>query len=280
MGQITISDEDFLKFREYFYRKTGIYFEDSKRYFVDRRLAERIEAAGSDSFRNYFMRLRFQDTGEEMQRLINLMTVNESYFFRESYQFDCLVNDMLDEVVTHKAPGETIRIWSIPCASGEEPYSIAIYLLERWPRLAHYEVEILASDIDTNVLEAARRGIYPLRSLQQLPKEYLHKYFTPLANGQWRISDTLRDSVEFSRVNLSDPADTRRFRRLDVIYCRNLLIYFDDVSRRAAAETFYDALYPGGFICLGHSESMSRISNLFTVRKFPDCIVYQKPLRG
>jgi len=280
MSQITISNEDFLKFREFFYRKTGIYFEDSKRYFVDKRLSERIEATGSDSFRNYFTLLRFQNAGEELQELINLMTINETYFFRESYQFDCLVNSMLDEVTTHKGPGETVRIWSIPCSSGEEPYSIAIYLLERWPRLVKYEVEILASDVDTGILETARRGIYSSRSIQHLPREYLQKYFTKESNGDWQICQDLRDSVEFSRVNLVDPTDTKRFRGLDVIFCRNLLIYFDDISRRAAAETLYDALEPGGFVCLGHSESMSRISSLFTVRKFPDCIVYQKPLRG
>jgi chemotaxis protein methyltransferase CheR len=113
-----------------------------------------------------------------------------------------------------------------------------------------------------------------------LPKAYLDKYFTRRSENEFAISRDLVAAVEFSRVNLSDPADTRRFRDIDLIFCRNLLIYFDDLSRRLAAEAMYDALSPGGFICLGHSESMSRITSLFNVRRFPDAMVYQKPLGG
>jgi chemotaxis protein methyltransferase CheR len=185
---------------------------------------------------------------------------------------------MLDEVAARKRPGSRIRIWSIPSSTGEEPYSIAIYLLERWAKLAQYDVEILSSDIDTAVLQSAQRGVYSARSVGQLPKPYLKKYFTPHGDAEWRISRELVESVEFSRVNLSEPSDTRRFRDIDVIFCRNLLIYFDDLSRRVAAEAMFDVLSPGGFICLGHSESMSRMSSLYTVRRFPDALVYQKPL--
>jgi chemotaxis protein methyltransferase CheR len=274
----TISDADFLKFREFFYRKTGIHFDDSKRYFVDKRLIDRIAATGNENFRNYFVSLRFEAKGEELQQLVNVMTVNETYFFREAYQFDCLVNEMLDEVVRRKRPGSRIRIWSIPSSTGEEPYSIAIYLLERWAKINDYEVEILSSDIDTNVLAAAQRGVYSARSVGNLPKPYLEKYFTRMNDNEYRIDRSLVESVEFSRVNLSEPTETRRFRDIDIIFCRNLLIYFDDLSRRLAAEAFYDALTPGGFVCLGHSESMSRISSLYQVRRFTDAMVYQKPL--
>ncbi len=277
MGDVQISDEDFRKFREFFYRKTGIYFEDGKRYFVDKRLLERIEATGSADFRSYFTKLRFQASGEELQTLINLMTVNETYFFREEYQFKCLVESMLPEIVARKKPGSRIRIWSIPSSSGEEAYSIAIYLTEYWPPLAEWDVELISSDIDTAILERAKEGRYSARSVQALPLKILKKYFRNLPNGEYQINDDLRAAVEFTRVNLVDPADTRPYRGFDVIFCRNLLIYFDDLSRAKAAEVFYDALLPGGFICLGHSESMSRISSLFRVRKFPQAIVYQKP---
>jgi chemotaxis protein methyltransferase CheR len=277
-----ITESDFQKFAEFFHRKTGIHFDESKRYFVDKRLIERIEATGAENFRAWFVALRFEADGAEMQRVVNAMTVNETYFFREAYQFDCLVNSILDEVAARKPPGSRIRIWSIPSSTGEEPYSIAIYLLERWAAIERYDVEILSSDIDTTVLQAAQRGVYSARSVGQLPPSYLKKYFTPQAaksgETEWRIARDLVDAVEFSRVNLSEPADTRRFRDIDVIFCRNLLIYFDDLSRRVAAEAMYDALNPGGFICLGHSESMSRISALYTVRRFPDAMVYQKPL--
>lgn len=278
--QPVITDSDFLKFREFFYRKTGIHFEDNKRYFVDKRLIDRIEATGAENFRAYFIALRFEADGAELQQLVNAMTVNETYFFRELYQFDCMVNDLLAEVVRHKRPGGRIRIWSIPSSTGEEPYSIAIYLLERWPLIDQYEVEILSSDIDTTVLSAAQRGVYSARSVGQLPKPYLDKYFHRRSDNEFEISRDLVAAVDFSRVNLSDANDTRRFRDIDVIFCRNLLIYFDDLSRRLAAEAMYDALTPGGFVCLGHSESMSRISSLYTVRRFPDAMVYQKPMSG
>jgi chemotaxis protein methyltransferase CheR len=160
-----ITDADFLKFRDFFYRKTGIHFDDAKRYFVDKRLLDRIEATGAEDFRSYFMALRFEAKGGELQQLVNVMTVNETYFFREAYQFDCLVNSLLDEVLLRKRPGERIRIWSVPSSTGEEPYSIAIYLLERWPSIHAIDVEILSSDIDTTVLEAAQRGIYSQRSV-------------------------------------------------------------------------------------------------------------------
>lgn len=278
--RIEITDADFLKFRDFFYRKTGIHFDDSKRYFVDKRLIERIEATGAEDFRSWFIALRFEAKGEELQQLVNAMTVNETYFFREAYQFDCMVNDMLTEVAKRKRPGARIRIWSIPSSTGEEPYSIAIYLLERWNLINDYEVEILSSDIDTHVLDLAQRGIYSARSIGQLPKPYLEKYFKRRNDNEYEISRDLVDAVEFSRVNLTDANDTRRFRDIDLVFCRNLLIYFDDLSRRVAAEAFFDAMAPGGFICLGHSESMSRITSLFEVRRFRDAMVYQKPLQG
>lgn len=276
---ISITEGDFQKFAEFFYRKTGIHFDDSKRYFVDKRLVDRIHATGADSFRAYFVALRFEADGRELQQLVNTMTVNETYFFREAYQFDCMVNHMLDEIATRKRPGGRIRIWSVPSSTGEEPYSIAIYLLERWPKINDYEVEIVSSDIDTRVIQAAHEGVYSARSVANLPRPYLKKYFTPHGDD-WRISRDLVDAVEFSLVNLSEPNDTRRFRDIDLIFCRNLLIYFDDLSRRVAAEAMYDAMSPGGFICLGHSESMARISSLFKMRRFPDALVHQKPLEG
>ena len=275
MTDKTISQEDFLKFREFFYRKTGILFENSKRYFVDKRLIERIEATDSDNFRNYFITLRFETSGEELQTLTNLMTVNETYFFREEYQFKCLVSAILPEIIARKKDNRPIRIWSMPSSSGEEAYSIAMYLLEYWPGIDQWDIEIISSDIDTKILAQARKGNYSDRSVQKLPKHLLAKYFTHDSEG-YQICDDLRQAVEFTRVNLMKTADVRSYRGFDVIFCRNLLIYFDDLSRRAAADTFFDALNPGGFLCLGHSESMRRISSLYQVRKFSDSVVYQK----
>jgi chemotaxis protein methyltransferase CheR len=274
-----ITDEDFLKFREFFYRRTGISFETSKRYFVDKRLVERIEATGTGTFRSYFTLLRFQASGEELQHLTNIMTVNETYFLREEYQFKCLVDSILPEIVQKRIGAAPIRIWCIPSSSGEEPYSVAMYLLENWPGIKQWDVEIISSDIDTSILRRARAGRYSARSIQHVPEPWLNKYFKSVGD-EYQLCEELREAVQFTRVNLSESAETLNYRSFDVIFCRNLLIYFDDASRKTASETFYEALNPGGYLCLGHSESMSRISSLFEVRKFPDAIVYRKNLEA
>jgi chemotaxis protein methyltransferase CheR len=275
-----LTTEEFQKLRDFFYEKTGMFFEDVKRYFVARRASERMRAVGTSDFRSYFSLLRFEPSAGELQQLVNLMTVNETYFFREEYQLQCLVRSILPEVARRRTAGRHIRIWSVPCSTGEEAYSVAIYLLEQWPKLGDFDVELVASDIDTTVLEAARRGVYGDRAVAPLPQRYLQKYFTAEARGVHRITDELSSAIDFCPANLHDAESSRRFRDFDVIFCRNMLIYFDDLSRRKAADILFDALAPGGFLCLGHSESMSRISPLFEIRKFPDAIVYQKPVRG
>ncbi len=278
MEKVSISDADFARFRDFFYRKTGIYFEDSKRYFVDKRLLTRMEKTGHKTFRSYFTALRFNTSNDELQELINIMTVNETYFFREEYQLQCMVESVLGEILKHKKDNDDIRIWSIPSSTGEEPYSIAIYLLEYWSEINNIDVEIVSSDIDTKVLEQCKRGMYSKRSIHHLPQDILKKYFTTHNDGHYfQIDKELRDAIDFTQVNLSNPNDTKQYRNFDLIFCRNLLIYFDETSRKNAAEVFYDALNPGGFIFLGHSESMSRISSLFKVRKFPKALAYQKP---
>lgn len=277
-AETLITPADFLRFRDFFYRKTGIFFEENKRYFVDKRLAARMAATGHDSFSSYFTFMRFQASQQELQALINELTVNETYFFREEYQFRCMVNSVLPELMRRNPEQRLLRIWSIPSSSGEEPYSIALYLLEYWPQIHEIDVAIVASDIDSNIIDKARRAVYSQRSVQHLPPKILREYFISRPGNTYELIADVRDAVEFTQVNLADPLQTRRYRNFDVIFCRNLLIYFDDASRRLAAEALFDALVPGGFIFLGHSESMSRISSLFVVRKFPDAIVYQRPL--
>jgi len=271
-----ISDAEFLKFREFFYRRTGIHFDNSKRYFVDKRLIDRMAATDSTSFNSWFSVLRSDLSGAEMQALINIMTVNETYFLREDYQFTALVDSVLPELVSRKRDNKPIRIWCMPSSSGEEPYSVAMVLLERWAGLKDWDVEIISSDIDTDILTKARIGHYQDRSVQHVPPAWLRKYFDRKGDG-WQINDTLRGAVEFTRCNLCLPQETARHREFDIVFCRNLLIYFDDASRRLAADALYQALNPGGYVMLGHSESMSRISSLFRVRRFPDALVYQKP---
>jgi chemotaxis protein methyltransferase CheR len=272
---VLITQEEVKRFCEFLYRRTGMLFSDSKRYYIDRRLAERIAATGSPSFQAYFATLR-SGADHEIEYLINTFTVNETYFYREDHQLRCMTSDLLDNLVPRKKSGEPIRIWSIPCSTGEEPYSIAIWLMENWRDVDQYNIEIVASDIDTRALSAAMEGIYGNRALMRLTQHVITRYFEPIAGDRHRIDQGLRDSIQFTQANLVDSQDMARFGGFDIVFCRNVLIYFDDASRRIAAENLYDSLNPGGYICLGHSETMSRISPLFSVCRFSEAIVYQR----
>jgi chemotaxis protein methyltransferase CheR len=274
-----ITEEEFRRLCEFIYRRTGMVFTEAKRYYIERRLVERMSIAGSVSFASYFARLR-TDVDREIERLINAVTVNETYFYREDHQLRCMTNDLLADRLKHKARGETIRIWSVPCSTGEEPFSIAIWLLENWRLVDQYDIEIVGSDIDTTVMEKAHAGVFGKRALMRLTDDLVRRYFEPQGAEIWKIIEELRESVLFTPVNIVDPVETRQHGRFDIIFCRNVLIYFDDASRRVAAENLYENLMPGGFICLGHAESMSRISPLFSVRRFTDAIVYQKATGG
>jgi chemotaxis protein methyltransferase CheR len=210
--------------------------------------------------------------------------VNETYFLREDYQFDCLIRSVLPQVMAARAArgmaGEPVRILSLPSSTGEEPYSIAIRLLEEWPQIDQVEVSITAGDIDTRVLEAARAGVYGARSLQRMSKPLLETYFEPVGSGSHRIVADLREAVDFRQINICDLTQMAGYRGYDVIFCRNLLIYFDELSCRTAAENLFSVLRPGGFVFLGHSESMSRISPIFAPRRFSEGIAYQRPMPG
>jgi chemotaxis protein methyltransferase CheR len=272
-----LSAEDFKRLCEFLYRQTGMVFTESKRYFVERRVADRMLATNTRAFASYFLVLR-SNFASEIQHLINAFTVNETYFYREEHQLQCMTSDILAEVVKNKRTGDSVRIWSVPCSTGEEPYSIAMWLLENWALVDEYDIEIVGSDIDTAALDAAREGAFGKRALMRLTPGVVAKYFTTEGPDVWRILDDLRQSVRFTTVNIVEPAETRPHGKFDIIFCRNVLIYFDDTSRRIAAENFYENLWPGGYICLGHAESMSRISPLFEVCRFADAIVYRRPL--
>ncbi len=277
MANFEFEGDDFSQLCALLYQHTGIAFDDKKVDYLRKRVATRIDATGGDgSFRQYLRQVKEARTKEELQELVNLVTVNETYFFREVYQLECLVTSMLDEIVAKNPHKRRIRIWSLPCSTGEEPYSLAIYLLERWSKVDSYEIEIIGSDIDTDVLAHAGSGRFSSRSVRLVPEPYLKKYFARIGD-EWQLSSDILGSVELTHVNLSDPHQMSAYRDIDVVFCRNVLIYFDDLSRRLAAENIFHALNPGGFVCLGHSESMSRISSLFELRKFPEAMVYQRP---
>lgn len=273
---LSLSDTDIETFCDFFYRKTGILFNESKRYFIEKRILKRIEETGCNDFRTYLSKVRFGSGKAELQELINAMTVNETYFFREDHQFDALIHEALEEIIKMRRNSAPISIWSIPCSTGEEPYSIAIKLLEEWPQIENYDVNIQASDIDTTVLAAAEKAVYSDRSISRLPKNYLTRHFKNLSNGQYALNREIVDCVDRSEINVSEAVAMHRRAKVDVIFCRNMLIYFDDDMRRKVIDHFYDLLNDGGFLFLGHSESISRTSSLFRVRRFKDCTAYQK----
>jgi chemotaxis protein methyltransferase CheR len=268
---------DLAKLCEFLYARTGMQFGESKRYYIDRRVADRMAERQTSSFADYFALLRTD--GDEAKKLVNSFTVNETYFYREQHQLASLSGSILPEIIKSKKPGDKIRIWSVPCSSGEEPYSIAIWLLENWSLVDAYHVEIVGSDIDTDIVARALDARYGRRALARLPPELVERYFAPAENGQVRLIEDLRESVIFTAVNIMDPASVARHGAFDVVFCRNLLIYFDEAARIRCMQSLFNSLAPGGYICLGHSESMSRISERFITRRLPDGVVYQRPER-
>lgn len=270
-----LSADELKRFCEFLYARTGMQFGETKRYYIERRLYERLAATNALSFANYLLLLRSDPT--ETATVINSFTVNETYFYREEHQLRCLSESLLPEITGTRGPGDRIRIWSQPCSTGEEAYSIALWLLENWRMVDAYNIEIVGSDIDGDALAAAREGLYGDRALSRLPQPVIEAYFEPARRGKRRIIDDLRESVVFTAANLIDRGSMKDHGVFDIIFCRNVLIYFDDDSRSRAVNHLHDSLAPGGFICLGHTESMSRISDRFAIRRFPDAIVYQRP---
>jgi len=279
---MTLTDAGFEAVRELILKELGIHFEPHRRYLLEKRVASRMRALALSDFDTYFTRLRQGAQGEELQALTNALTVNETYFNREAYQFDCLTRSIIPEVIANRriqgvSPREPVRIWSLPCSTGEEAYSIAMQLLDEWPSVDDHDVHIHASDVDTEALKAAREGIYGERTLRQLPPARRKRYFESIGGDRAQITSALRNSVRFSRVNLNEDDWLNNMPAMDVIFCRNLLIYFNDDTRQRAAERLFQALRPGGFICLGHSESMQRMNKEFLCRRFPEAIIYQRP---
>ena len=269
-----LTADELSRLSAFVYRRTGMLFAEKKRYYIDRRVAERINVTGSRTFADYYGLLR--ESEKEAQELIHSFTVNETYFYREEHQLRCLSRSLLPQIVKSHRPGDLVRIWSIPCSTGEEAYSIALWLLENWAMVDVYNIEIVGSDIDTFAIEAALAGNYGPRALAKLPRDVLETYFEEEQEGGRMIIQDIKESVKFTQTNLIEKASVAAQGLFDIVFCRNLLIYFDESSREAAAANLHDALVPGGFLCLGHTETMSRISSRFATRRFDDAIVYER----
>jgi len=272
-----LSKENFAKIGEFIYRKSGIYLEEDKHYdklakYIDKRSQE----LGFDNFRKYFFKLRFDDKeGLEFQELMNAITVNETYFFREKDQFEVLVNSILPELHKRMPAGKPLRILSSPCSTGEEPYSMILHIVEEGVVVEERDIEVVGIDIDSTVIKKAEAAKYTERSIHAIPKNILNRWFNKKALG-YELGEDLQGSVDFQVVNIFDKTQMRKLGKFDVIFSRNMLIYFDDASRKEVAMTFYDMLNPGGYVLLGHAEYMSRIVSVFNAKKIDSTLIYQK----
>ena len=272
-----LSKENFAKIGEFIYRKSGIYLEEDKHYdklakYIDSRSGE----LNIDNFRKYFFKLRFDDkAGDEFQALMNAITVNETYFFREKDQFEVLVNKILPELHEAMPENRPLRILSSPCSTGEEPYSMILHIVEEGDVVEKRDIEVVGIDIDSNVIKKAQAAKYSDRSIHAIPKPILNKWFDKKSLS-YDLSEDLQGTVDFHVANIFDKTQMRKLGKFDVIFSRNMLIYFDDASRKEVAMTFYDMLNPGGYVLLGHAEYMSRIVSVFNAKKIDNTLIYQK----
>jgi chemotaxis protein methyltransferase CheR len=237
-----------------------------------------MESLGLHDPQDYIFRLCYADpTGAEMQALANLITTNETYMFREYEQLEAFANCCLPEVLSAKqARGEQrLRIWSAGCSSGEEAYTLAMIVQDVFPQSQYWNCEIIATDIDENMLAHGRKARYWSRSVRDVPNPYLEKYLIEDGDS-YVVRPKTASLVRFAHLNLHDRMAMRAMRDFDFIFCRNVLIYFDDGSRKAAVDSFYNSLNRGGYIFLGHSESVGRISSAFKLKRVEDHLVYAR----
>lgn len=279
MSSVQLSFEQHGRLRRLIYDQLGLSFDNQKLYFLSKRVAARMECLNLDDPADYLKRLAHNDgAGTEMQALANLITTNETYMFREYEQLEAFANACLPEVIARKEAVEnrSLRIWSAGCSSGEEVYTLAMIVQEVFPAIADWDTQIVATDIDQQRLAMAIAGVYGERSMKYVPPEYLARHFTRQGED-WKVAQRTRAMVTIQSLNLNDRPQMRKMRAFDFIFCRNVLIYFDDASRKAAVDHFYGSLNPGGFLFLGHSESVGRISSAFRLRRMGEQLVYMKP---
>ena len=275
--EFPMSTEEFRLIRDLINEYCGIFFADDVKFVVHRRLAPRLHALGLRSFSEYYRHLRY-DPGRraEYEEIVERITTNETYFFREAYQLDAFRDEILPEVAARRrAGGKRLTVWSAGCASGEEAYTVAILVLESGLFEPH-QVHIFGNDISRRVLQVARKGIYGRASFRQTDDRYLRRYFREVPGG-YQVRDEVRALVAFGQINLIDLDGVALLPEVDVIFCRNVLIYFDTESRKRAVGTFHSKLGRGGYLLLGHSESLMNLSTAFELCHLKNDLVYRKP---
>jgi chemotaxis protein methyltransferase CheR len=275
-----LSDNDFEALRDFIYDVCGMYFNSNKKYFVESRVAKRLEANGLKSHAEYYKFLKSGIKGsEELKKLLNEVTTNETYFFRNPPQLKALENKLLPEVVNTKSKigFRKLRIWSAGSSSGEEAYTLAMLFLEkRDSLLKDWLIEIVGTDINQEVLAQAKEGTYNSYSVRHTPEYYRKKYFKQESNERFVLSPEVKKLVNFSMVNLYDDNKMVFMKTFDFIFCANVLIYFDVASKSKVVQHYYNNLQPYGYFFVGQSESLHGVNDKFKTIHFPGGFAYKK----
>jgi chemotaxis protein methyltransferase CheR len=269
--------EEFRLIRELILKYCGVVLTDDQRGFVERRLRERLAFLGISDFRGYYRYLRFDPAGpQEIEDAAESITTHETYFFREDYQLRAFRDELLTGLYDARRGARRIAIWSAGCSTGEEPYTLAMLLLEAGiPR--GWDVRIFGSDLSRRVIAHARRGVYGPSSFRACPDRYRQQFFRPGPDGGYEVSREVRALCHFGQLNLVDAARVALIGKLDVIFCRNVLIYLEPSAKRAVVDQFYRRLSPGGVLLLGHSESLLSMTTAFEPVVLSSDLVYKRP---
>ena len=271
----------YTQIRDLIYQASGIYTPDDKLYLVADGAGRRIKQVGSRSASDYWNLLNAAATREaELRQLLNEVTIGETCLFRSQAQLDALRKVILPELVADKSRQFTkrLRIWSAGCSTGEEPYTLAMSLLEECEgALKGWQFEIAATDLNDRSVETAKTGIYGDYAMRNTTDQYKKKYFTPAEGGKFQVRPELKKLVTFNRLNLQDDAKMQFMKGMDLIFCCNVLIYFDNASKSRVVSHFFNNLTAGGYFFLGSSESLLRLNDQFHLVHFPGTIGYWKP---
>jgi chemotaxis protein methyltransferase CheR len=271
----TLGVEEFRRIRELILKYCGVMLTDDQRAHTERRLRERLVALGLPDFRAYYRWLRFDPAGAaEIEDAAEAITTHETYFLREEYQLEAFRTEILPELYRTRSAARRLAIWSAGCSTGEEAYTLAMLLLEAGIP-AGWDVRIYGSDLSRRVISHARRGIYGPSSFRACPEHFRKAYFTPVPEGM-AVSNEVRALCNFGQLNLVDAARVALIGRIDVIFCRNVLIYLDPSARRSVIEQFHRRLSPGGYLLLGHSESLLGTTTAFEPVMLSTDLVYRR----
>lgn len=268
-----LTDKEFFMIRDYIKKNFGISLADEKKSLVYSRLRATLQEKGFNDFTEYFNYLIKDKSGEAIVRFIDKVTTNHTFFMREVDHFDFFRDTVLPYLETACASKRDIRLWCAACSSGEEPYTLQMIMQDYFKdKPEKWDTQILATDISSNVLTKATRGAYAAENIKSLPDKWRRDYFTQNEANQWTITESVRKKVVYRKLNLMD--DRFPFKKpMQVIFCRNVMIYFDAATRDALVEKFYEWTEPDGYLFIGHSESLSQTGTKY---KYVQPAVYRK----